>query len=86
MKLIVVAIRDRQLDAFMRPFCVPAIGAAIRGFQDELNRSADDNPMYKHPEDYDLYHLAYYDEQHGKFTHDADHPKQVAVGTNLVQK
>lgn len=82
-KLIVVAVRDRQIDAFMAPFCVPAAGAAIRGFQDELNRADPNNAMHRHPEDYDLYQLGYYDETEGTFTNEK---KQLAIGTQLITK
>lgn len=60
---VMVAIRDRAIDAFMQPFFVPARGAAIRAFQDEINRK--DGDMYKHPDDYDLYFLGTYDDSDG---------------------
>lgn len=78
----VLAIRDRQLDAFMRPFFVATIGAAVRGFQDEINR--DDSEMKKHPDDYDLFHLADWDDQSGKFETLAT-PQQVAIGKQLIK-
>lgn len=77
MKLIVVAIRDRAMDAFMRPFTMQTIGQAIRAFGDEINRQAPDNPLAQHPEDYDLYHLATFDEETGEFS---NAKKQIAVG------
>lgn len=80
MKLICVAVRDRQLDAFMRPFFMQATGQAIRAFSDEINRNAPDNPLAQHPEDYDLYQLATFDEDLGEFMNSK---KQLAVGTNL---
>lgn len=80
MKLIIVAVRDRAADAFMRPYFVPALGLAIRSFQDEVNRSSADNPMWVHPEDFDLYELGTYDEDRGVFEQKPDHPKQIAIG------
>jgi len=65
--LVVVAVKDRAADAFMRPFFVPRVEMAIRSFTDEINRSASDNPIYQHPEDYDLYELAIFDEDTGQF-------------------
>ena len=53
-KVVVVAVRDRAIDAFGRPFFVPTIGVALRSFHDEMNRQAPDNAMAAHPEDYDL--------------------------------
>ena len=65
MKMIVCSIKDRAADAFMRPFFVPRNEMAIRSFTDEVDRQAVDNPMYAHPEDYDLYELGVFDEDTG---------------------
>lgn len=83
MILQIVAIRDRAVDAFHRPAFVPAIGAAIRSFGDEINRRAADNELNKHPEDYDLYHLGTYDDAHASFSI-LERPKQIAIGNQLV--
>jgi len=64
--LIVVSVKDRAADAFMRPFFVPRAEMAIRSFTDEVNRAAADNPIYQHPEDYDLYELGIFDEDSGQ--------------------
>lgn len=81
MNHILVAILDRALDAYGRPFAVPAIGAAIRSFQDEINNT--ESPMNKHPEDYDLYQLGMYDDTTGRI-HSADEPKQLAIGKQML--
>ena len=65
---VVVAVKDMAIDAFSRPFTVPAVGAAVRSFSDEINRSDAANEMYKHPNDYDLYELGAFDDQTGLFT------------------
>lgn len=64
-KLAVVAVRDSALDAFLRPFFVPALGMATRSFADEVNRREGD--MAKHPDDYELYQLGWFDESSGVF-------------------
>lgn len=66
-KLVVVSVYDRAVSAFMRPFYVPAVGAAIRSFQDEANRQGENNEMNRHPEDYDLFELGVFDDSSGKF-------------------
>lgn len=66
MKLQVFSIKDRALDAFMRPWYAQTIGQAIRMFQDELNNNSGE--MYKHPDDYDLYHIATWDDHDASFT------------------
>lgn len=77
-----MAVRDRQLDTFMRPFTAQAIGQAIRSFKDETNRK--ESEINAHPEDYELYQLGTFNEQTGAVT-SLDKPLQVALATNLVQ-
>jgi len=66
-KLVVCAVMDRAVQTFNRPFYVPHVGAATRSFMDEVNRNAPDNPMNAHPEDFELYRLALFDEETGTF-------------------
>lgn len=82
MQLVLVAVRDRALDTFGRPIFAHTLGQAIRSFQDEINRADPNNEMHRHPEDYDLYHLGYWDDQTGEF-HNIDKPKQIAIGNQL---
>lgn len=77
----VCATLDRAADAFGRPIFVNAIGQAIRSFNDEINRKDEQNPLYLHPEDFDLYHLGSYDDNTGVLT-SLDEPKQIAIGKN----
>ena len=81
MKRIVVAVRDRAADTFGSPFYVVAIGQAIRSFSDEVNRRADDNQLFQHPEDFDLYELGVFDDSTGLF--ETGVPRQAAVGKDL---
>lgn len=78
----IVSIYDRAADAFGPPAFVPALGQAIRNFQDEINRAAPDNSMHNHPDDFDLFHLGTYDDSTGKF-HNLEEPKQIAIGKQL---
>jgi hypothetical protein len=64
---------------------LPATGVAIRSFQDEVNRNAEDNQMYAHPDDFDLYELGIFDDFDGKFDlHEA--PKLLALGKQLKNR
>ena len=63
--LTIVAVKDRAVDAYNRPFYVPTIGAAIRSFTDEVNRN--ESEMQAHPEDYDLYDMGTFCDQTGTF-------------------
>ena len=83
MHQIIVAVKDRQLDAFMRPFVAQTRGQAIRSFRDEINRQ--DSELNQHPEDYELYELAHYDDHSGKILpHEA--PQQLALASNLIER
>lgn len=67
MILIVCAVRDAAAGNFMRPFYLVSEGMAVRSFQDEVNRQADDNLMYAHPEDFELFKLGSWDDNSGEF-------------------
>lgn len=83
MKLEIFAVRDRQLDAFMQPWCAQSIGQAIRMFTDEVNNQQ--GQMYKHAEDYDLYHMGTFFQGTGNLKQDEHQPKQVAIGANAKE-
>jgi len=62
MKMIIASIKDRAADAYARPFFVQTDNVAIRSFMDEVNRADKDNPLYNHPDDYDLFSLGVFDD------------------------
>lgn len=66
-KMTVVAVRDTRIEAFMQPTTVIHPGAAIRGFQDEANRADQQNTLWTHPEDFELWQLATFNEETGEF-------------------
>ena len=63
----VVSIYDRAAGVYGRPGFVPSAGVAVRDFTDEVNRAADDNQLYKHPDDFDLYSLGGFDDNAADF-------------------
>ena len=65
---VIVAIKDRAADAFMRPWFIPTSGIAIRSFIDEVNREAADNNLFNHPDDFDLYEIGTFDDSTGRIT------------------
>lgn len=83
MRHIICAVRDRQLDAFMRPFAAQSRGQAIRSFGDETNRNGSD--LHAHPEDYELYELGTFDDDTGALTPHAK-PASIAIATNLIER
>jgi hypothetical protein len=66
----VISVKDRAADVFNRPFFVAHRNVAIRDFTDEVNRKADDNPLNKHPDDFDLYLMGQFDDNTGEFYND----------------
>lgn len=67
MKIEIVAMYDSASQMFGRPFFVQAVGMAIRSFGDEVKREDAQNDLFKHPEDFTLYHLATFDDSMGSF-------------------
>jgi len=61
----VVSVKDLAAQAFGRPVFVPTSGVAIRSFRDEVNREAQDNDIFRHPADYEMYQLGVFDDSTG---------------------
>lgn len=77
----ILCVRDRAADVFGTPSFHTSIGAAVRAFGDEINRAAQDNAFFNHPEDFDLYKLGTYDDSMGRF--EVTTPVQVSIGKDL---
>ena len=82
MELLVCAVRDGAVGAFMRPFYLASEGQAIRSFQDEVNRDDKDNMMFHHPEDFELFMLGHFDDTDGSFDL-LKSPKSLALARQL---
>lgn len=79
---VICSVKDRAADAFGRPLFVPSVGLAIRSFTDEVNRKADDNQMYAHADDFDLFELGTFDDSTGVIECHPQ-PKQLALGKQV---
>lgn len=66
-KNFVCAVFDHAAQIYARPLFVPSSGLAVRWFMDEVSRKADENPMCRHPDDFELHLLGYWDDNSGKF-------------------
>lgn len=82
MKLQIIAVRDIQANVYGQPNFVASIGGAIRSFADEINRPAQDNVLYQHPEDFEMYHLGEFNDANAEFEL-LTTPVQIATGKNL---
>lgn len=66
MKLYLVSVKDRKAGVFTSPQCVVRLEAALRSFADNVNDPRPDNMWFKHPEDFELWHVGSFDDQTGK--------------------
>lgn len=78
-----LAVHDRQLNAYLRVFPVPSKGAGIRSFRDITNDVKSD--VNKHPEDYTLFHVGNFNDETGAVAGLAS-PEQLAIATNLIER
>lgn len=82
MKLVCCAVRDDQIGAFMQPSFFQSEGQAVRMFSDEVNRAAEDNILYKHPEDFGLYCLGVFHSLDGKWDIELE-PRPLVKGLSV---
>jgi len=65
MKMQVFSIFDKKAIVFSQPFFLQNQGVALRAFADLAQDNS--SKIAKHPEDYDLYQLANFDDVEGSF-------------------
>jgi len=83
MKHVVIAMRDSALNAFSRPMFAPTTAAAVRSFRDEVNRKSPDNHMHNHPDDFELFQIAVFEDETGEF---APNIERLARAKDLINK
>lgn len=59
------SVFDSKAEVYMRPFVAQTVGAAVRGFSDEVNSAREDSQLSQHPEDFALFELGSWDELSG---------------------
>lgn len=64
-KKFVFAVYDSKAEVYMNPFLMLSKGEAIRGFIDLANDEK--TVVCKHPEDFSLFHLGYFDDSRGVY-------------------
>jgi len=84
MKLQIFAVKDRAINAYMRPWFAQTQGQATRMFQDEVNNRQGE--INKHADDYDLWHLATFDDNMGTIEMLPEGPQQLALGKQLKEQ
>jgi len=76
---IVCAVKDRAANCYGQPFFVVSDNVAIRSFMDEVNRKHDENQLFNHSDDFDLFGLGSYDDVTGIISM-YDVPKLLMLG------
>lgn len=82
MTKLLFAVKDTALNAYMEIWGAPTVAAANRAFADGINDQQ--TPMYKHPEDYELWILGEYDQETGNIK--AEPPAMVTRGKDVAQQ
>ncbi|QXP07983.1 MAG: nonstructural protein [Arizlama microvirus] len=77
---------DSAVGAYMRPMYMVSKGQAIRAFTDEVNRKADDNPMWQHPEDYQLFSVGEWDDSTGMHFYELSNAVRVVTALDVLTK
>jgi len=83
MIMTVVSILDTAAGAYGRPAFVASQGVAVRQFQDEVNRASDDDQLYKHYDDFQLFELGTFDDNTAKFDLN-ESPKLICRAKDVV--
>lgn len=83
-KHVVISVRDSAIQAFGPLMLVPAVGAGIRMFTDEVNKSGTN--LNVHPSDYELYQVGVYEDETGQIDQSGDYFRSLARGKDVALK
>lgn len=82
--LVICTVRDSAANLYNRPFYVPNVNLARRSLQDQLaGNQPGDETIRRHPEDFELYELGFFEEETAKFELHPS-PKLVVRAKDLV--
>lgn len=59
---VIVALKDTAARVFGMPFVVQAAAQAVRSLRDEVNSKESTSDVARHPDDFELYEIATFDE------------------------
>lgn len=66
MKTLVFAVLDLKIGTYASPFFMPTVASAKRAFAGAANDPG--TMLFKHPDDFALYHLGEFDDESGQLT------------------
>lgn len=78
---VICVVRDIKADAYGQPMFVQSTGVALRSFTDEVNRASEDNMLYQHPEDFELFTVGTFNDETCQF--DVHVPRSLAIGSDV---
>jgi len=81
--MILLSVYDRKVGAFGNPFCAVTIAEGLRMVRDAI--AYGDTILAKHPEDFDIYEVCYFDQNSGCVTEHGK-PSFVSAVVPLVEK
>lgn len=81
MILKLFSVFDRKAEVYLPPMYYLTVGQAVRDFTDALNG---DTPMAKHPEDYTLYEVGFFDDHEVFVGVVPDAPVSIVGGSSVV--
>lgn len=84
MMYVVCSVKDRVANTFSHPFCSPTEQSAVRAFSDLIADRNSGTPS-QHPDDFDLYHIAYWDDQDASYK-TLSTPAQLALGREVAER
>lgn len=84
MKHIMVSVRDVKSEIYGQPFFMVSVGAAIRSFDDAVNKNSDDNMLFHHAADFALFQIGVFDDNEGSV--EAIVPPKVLIEGMQVKK
>ena len=69
---------------YSQPQFVPSIGGFVRSFGDQVKAGGADNPLAKHPADFEAFAIGTYDDSDASF--ELSVPKAICRGADYVEK
>ena len=84
MNHILFTVYDEKAEVFLPPFFVHTIGIATRAFSDAINAVNTDHQFSKHPQDYTLFKLGYFDDSTAEMV--SDIKKSLGNGVEFVNQ
>jgi len=82
MKYQICCVYDRIAQIYSIPNFTNSKGSTVRAFADQVNRPDADNPLYQHPDDFDMYFLGTFDDADATFDI-LPTPELLARGANV---